>query len=273
MAMRCPYCGFENPDKSSFCNSCGKEIGAPSATTKPAGSRYCVSCGRSFGVDANVCPYCGYDYRVQWMRPQVNETISSGMRILFYVLSLLFPIVGFIIGVVYYSKGDPESKHVGKMCAMLGVVGIFVSVALAALLYLMVLGFGGLSETPTSALSRGYVTNGVKFTIVVVSSSSVYWADLRITLMDSHELVSWSPQLNDLESGFGSGLEFPAVSLGSLMVTCKMYDVAGNGIADPGDYFTLTTEVPPTFSSATTYQVAIVFEPTGSTMTSSSFTG
>lgn len=27
--------------------------------------RMCVSCGKSIAMDANVCPYCGHDFRVQ----------------------------------------------------------------------------------------------------------------------------------------------------------------------------------------------------------------
>jgi membrane protein YdbS with pleckstrin-like domain len=50
--------------------------------------------------------------------------ISEGMKILFYILSFLFWLIGIIIGAIYYSKPDPESKHVGKMCIILAVVGV-----------------------------------------------------------------------------------------------------------------------------------------------------
>jgi len=63
------------------------------------------------------------------MAPQMAQPqISDGMKILFYILSFLIFIVGIIIGVVYYSKSDPESKHVGKMCIILAVVGGLVIV-------------------------------------------------------------------------------------------------------------------------------------------------
>jgi DNA-directed RNA polymerase subunit RPC12/RpoP len=275
MAMRCPYCGFENADRTSFCNSCGKEIGSPIAAPRMSDPRHCVACGRSIQSDANVCPYCGHDYRAQWMRPQAVEQISSGMRILFYILSLIFPLAGFIIGIIYYAKQDPESKHVGKICIVLAIVGLFASVGLAVILYVLVLGFGtddGM-QTPAAALSRNTVTNGVKFTFVSVSISSLYWADVTIILTDGLEFVSWSPYATDLNSGFDSELLFPAESLYTINVTCAIHDLAGNGLVNGGDYFTLTTNGGPTFSSGTEYTVTIVYGPTGSSMTSSSFTG
>jgi FlaG/FlaF family flagellin (archaellin) len=197
------------------------------------------------------------------------------MKILFYILSLMIPLVGFIIGIIYYSKEDPESKHVGKMCIILAVVGILATVGLVAVLYMMVLGFGGDDgmQIPAAALSRNTVTNGVKFTFVSVSSSSLYWADVTIILTDGLDFVSWSPYATDLDSGFDSELLFPAESMYTINVTCAIHDLAGNGLVNGGDYFTLTTNGGPTFSSGTEYTVTLVYDPTGSSMTSSSFTG
>jgi hypothetical protein len=89
-----------------------------------AGTRNCVSCGRAISWDANVCPYCGHDFRMQMAGMPAQPQISEGMKILFYILSFLIWIVGIIIGVIYYSKNDPESKHVGKMCIILAIVGV-----------------------------------------------------------------------------------------------------------------------------------------------------
>ncbi len=195
------------------------------------------------------------------------------MKILFYVLSLIFPLAGFIIGIIYYSKQDPESKHVGKICIVLAVVGILTSVGLAALLYVMVLDFGGAPEAPTASLSKSTVTYGVKFTFVALTRSSLYWADVTIVLTDGSELVSWSPTGTDMDPGFASELQFPPESLGTLMVTCAIVDIAGNGFVDGGDYFTLTTDVSSMFSSSTTYTVTIIYDPMGVSMASSYFTG
>jgi FlaG/FlaF family flagellin (archaellin) len=195
------------------------------------------------------------------------------MKILFYILSLIIPLAGFIIGIIYYSKQDPESKHVGKICIVLAVVGILVTVGLAAVMYVMVLGFGGVDgNAPVAILSRSTVANGVRFTFVSVSSS-VSWQDVRITLSDGLEYASWSPHASDLDSGSSSQSQLPAESLGAMTVTCTVSDVAGNGRVNGGDYFTLTTSGSPMFSPSTTYTVTILHAPTGESMTCSLFEG
>lgn len=102
------------------------------------GTRNCVGCGRAMAWDANVCPYCGHDYRVQMMPVQAQPQISEGMKILLYILSFLFFIVGIIVGVIYYTKPDAESKNFGKMCIVLAVLGLVVG----ALCWLAIWGVG-----------------------------------------------------------------------------------------------------------------------------------
>lgn len=92
------------------------------------GTRNCVSCGRAISWDANVCPYCGHDFRMQMAGQPAQPQTSEGMKILFYLLSFFIFIVGIIIGVIYYTKPDPESKHIGKMCIILALVGVVVIV-------------------------------------------------------------------------------------------------------------------------------------------------
>lgn len=105
--------------------------------------RHCVSCGRPIPFDAQVCPYCRHDYRAIGMFRDMPETrrIGGGTRAALYILSFLIFIAGIILGVVYLTKGDDESKDVGKMCLILAIIGMVIApVFLAAVLYLMVLG-------------------------------------------------------------------------------------------------------------------------------------
>lgn len=91
-------------------------------------TRSCVQCGRAIGWDVNVCPYCGKDYRVQAVAPAAHDTVGTGMKIFLYLLSFFIPIIGFIIGAIYYTKPDPDFKHVGKMCIILGILSILLVV-------------------------------------------------------------------------------------------------------------------------------------------------
>ncbi|HUW43104.1 MAG TPA: hypothetical protein VMW02_02580, partial [Thermoplasmata archaeon] len=64
------------------------------------------------------------------------EAVSGGMKILLYLLSFFIPIVGFIIGAIYYMK--PETKEVGKMCIILGILSIVLVVVCWAVLAALV---------------------------------------------------------------------------------------------------------------------------------------
>jgi len=65
-----------------------------------------------------------------------QEAVSGGMKILLYLLSFFIPIVGFIIGAIYYTK--PETKEVGKMCIILGILSIVLVVVCWAVLAALV---------------------------------------------------------------------------------------------------------------------------------------
>ena len=97
--------------------------------TQPKQPRNCVSCGRSIAWDANVCPYCGHDYRTQaYAAAPRGEVISSGMKLLLYIVSFFAPLAGFIIGAIYYTKPEPELKHVGKMCILIALLPIIIGI-------------------------------------------------------------------------------------------------------------------------------------------------
>jgi uncharacterized membrane protein len=64
------------------------------------------------------------------------------MKIFLYLLSFFIPIVGFIIGAIYYTKPDPDYKHVGKMCIILGVVSILLVVVCWLIIAAAVWSFG-----------------------------------------------------------------------------------------------------------------------------------
>ncbi len=55
---------------------------------------------------------------------------SGCLKIFLYLLSFFIPLAGVIIGVVFMSRPDPESKQMGQTCLILGVVSIFISCCL-----------------------------------------------------------------------------------------------------------------------------------------------
>ena len=43
----------------------GKQVAIPPPPEGPQNKRYCTNCGREIPLDANVCPYCGKDFRMK----------------------------------------------------------------------------------------------------------------------------------------------------------------------------------------------------------------
>ena len=75
------------------------------ASSGPGGTRNCVSCGRSIGWDANVCPYCGHDYRMQMMAPMaVNR--ESAMPVIGGVLILIAGLIELGYGALLIGGGS-----------------------------------------------------------------------------------------------------------------------------------------------------------------------
>lgn len=73
------------------------------ATPAPPQTRQCVACGRTMMWDANVCPYCGKDYRqpAPGMMPMAPAPKpKSAIPVLGGILMLLVGIGGIIEGLV-----------------------------------------------------------------------------------------------------------------------------------------------------------------------------
>jgi len=68
-------------------------------------------------------------------QPMPQPAVSGGLKILLYLLSFFIPIVGFIIGAIYYTK--PETKEVGKMCIILGVLSIIFTAVCYFVLFMV----------------------------------------------------------------------------------------------------------------------------------------
>ncbi len=198
------------------------------------------------------------------------------MKALLYIISFFIPIVGFIIGAIYYTKPEDEYKEVGKMCFILSIVSMVLNVGLAALLYFMVLGFGGTSDhTPAvMVISKTTIPDGFKFTLSA-ATSQVVWSDVAIQVSDGMDFATWRPNSEDLTSSSAYPVTYSYGTRGGLTgidVEMNMTDLAGNGMINNGDYFTLTA-TDGAFSASTTYTLTLIFEPTGGDMMWYSFTG
>jgi len=95
-------------------------------------TRNCVSCGRSIAWDANVCQYCGHDYRVV-MGGAAPAKKESAMPVIGGVLILL-PSLGYLAGGGLIAAGSsvallPGGVFCGIVLLLIGILcllgGIF----------------------------------------------------------------------------------------------------------------------------------------------------
>ena len=152
------------------------------------------------------------------------------------------------------------------------ILMVAITVVLAAVLYVMVLGFGGTSaQTPESFLTKSTVSSGLELSFGPVSAD-MQWSDVTILLSDGTSTVHWSPATTSLDNATTSKQLLGTCTLGSLTVYCNVTDLAGNGYVNQGDYFVLTT-AGGSFSAATTYICAITYDPTGDEICHITFNG
>jgi FlaG/FlaF family flagellin (archaellin) len=189
-----------------------------------------------------------------------REEISGGMKILLYVVSFLIPLAGFIIGIIFYTRPDQQSKHVGKVCIIIGIIAMVLNVGLAALLYVMVLGFGsngGFQMTPAATYTDQTVFDGRKITILAITNADVSWDEVTIQLTDGFSFATWQPDEYDLSTGPAATASYGYRTCGSLSVSCSVTDLAGDGCVSGSDYFVLSA----TFASGSTYEAWLLYEP------------
>jgi flagellin-like protein len=165
-----------------------------------------------------------------------------------------------------------DSEGVSPVIATILMVAI--TVVLAAVLYVMVLGFGGTSSTPSiQILQRTTVNAGYKIALTN-PTATVKWDDVSaVQLSDGTNTVSWTNVTTAKQTTGTPGVgKYGSKSLGTLTVFLNITDLAGDGKIGNGDYLIFTTFVSPTFASTGSYSMTLLYKPTGGSMVSAGLT-
>ncbi len=86
---------------------------ASTGTTAGSG-RTCVQCGRSIAFDANVCPYCGHDYRSVMAGPAAAPPHEkSSLPVVGGILILIAGIMGLAMGGLLMAINTADFSHYG----------------------------------------------------------------------------------------------------------------------------------------------------------------
>jgi flagellin-like protein len=142
------------------------------------------------------------------------------------------------------------------------ILMVAITVVLAAVLYVMVMGFGGQgSSAPTGSFSeKTKVTNGEKLTFAAFSPETAP-SEIQVVLAGpSGTSVTYS--LTDAGVASTTGTELTGVGI-------SYTDLASNKIINSGDYLTVTTS---TGYSTGQYTVTILDASSGDKITDASFT-
>jgi len=176
---------------------------------------------------------------------------------------------GLQVGTPQFASSQlrPQPANDSKLLWIIVIVVILVVVTpivLSAVLYFMVVGFGGTStQTPEAMYQKSTIANGQEITIVAITNSDVPWDDVKIQVSDGTNIAEWSP-MTVLQSTVTGHNYSASTALTGLTVCLWLTDVSGNGYVSGTDYFTIFTYGGATgFAPTTQYSAVLLYEPTG----------
>jgi hypothetical protein len=88
----------------------------------------CAKCGHDNVPQAKFCAKCGGPLLVAGEA----SPVSDGLKIGISIASVVMPIIGIIMGIIYVAKPNPSKKAVGKLWLIAAGVGILLWVILRA---------------------------------------------------------------------------------------------------------------------------------------------
>ena len=135
----CPNC--ESHNAKPYCNDCDCSIPNSSfieeEETIIQQKIICSACGRAVEGKRTNCPHCGElllkgtSYKTSFSNGSSSHSHASGSYIVHYIISVLIPLAGFIMGAIYLTKKD--ESHVGVTCIILGFISFAVSYAILSM--------------------------------------------------------------------------------------------------------------------------------------------
>jgi hypothetical protein len=75
-------------------------------------TRNCVQCGRAIAQDANVCPYCGHDYRAVMAGPAVPHE-KSALSLVGGILIIVAGLMGIVMGAIFFAINSVDLSSYG----------------------------------------------------------------------------------------------------------------------------------------------------------------
>lgn len=105
--MYCPHCGDKNPDDARFCGNCGKPLPAGASAGQTPPTRTASAAPARPVTSASALP-------------AGDEVVSSEMKIGIAVASVILPVVGIVMGIIYIASSSASRKAAGRLWLIVG---------------------------------------------------------------------------------------------------------------------------------------------------------
>jgi ribosomal protein L40E len=122
----CPKCNELNGESRTECWKCKASLGAVDTYKK-----ICPKCGLIFSQKAESCDKCGGRLSVSSEGKGYETQNSDSSGCWMYIVSIIIPLVGIILGCIYISRREDE---LGKSLIITGVISNVITIMLGILL-------------------------------------------------------------------------------------------------------------------------------------------
>ena len=68
-----------------------------------------------------------YQYQPPPQQIYYGSRYGGCLKLFLYALSFFIPLLGIILGIVYMSRPDPESKRLGQACLIIGIISFIIT--------------------------------------------------------------------------------------------------------------------------------------------------
>lgn len=105
--------------------------------------KYCSNCGTACEDEVKFCENCGTSlqknqqkYKKDYYSNQLNadyvstndsQAISTGIKILLYIITMFITFVGIIVGIIYMSDPIEEKKRFGKGLLIFAIIWTIIA--------------------------------------------------------------------------------------------------------------------------------------------------
>lgn len=136
----CGKCGESNSTGAVYCVACSASLKDADVIGKGSQEKNynlfrskkrparCLHCSQPLQEGQLRCAYCGTVNTKDIRRPRIDYDSSSGVNgcavILVFVITLLIPLVGLIVGAIFAFSDDEDKKMVGIGLMVFGLVVI-----------------------------------------------------------------------------------------------------------------------------------------------------